>query len=257
MEPIRLQKYMSSVGLMSRRKAEEEITAGRITVNGIRAGLGDKILPGIDDVRWNGEPVVADYESKPVVIMLNKPRGVLTAMSDDRGRVCVSDLVTDVGCRVYPCGRLDFDSEGLLLMTNDGELANRLTHPRHHIPKTYHVRLEGQVPPETIKALGKPMVIDDYRIRPVEVDLVALKPGYTVVSMVLHEGRNRQIRKMCAKVGCRVLALKRVAIGDIRLGLLKEGAWKKLTRAQYDYLMNYGTDAERTPAGNKKKKNEK
>lgn len=240
MEPVRLQKYLSSVGLMSRRKAEEEIEAGHITVNGVRAKLGDKIVPGSDEVRLNGQPVVSDYESKTVVIMLNKPRGVLTAMSDDRGRVCVSDLTTDVGCRVYPCGRLDYESEGLLLMTNDGELANRLTHPRHHIPKTYHVTLEGTVMPEQIRALGRPMEIDGYMIRPVDVDLVALKPGHTVLSMVLHEGRNRQIRKMCAKVGCRVLALRRVAIGDIRLGLLKEGCWKKLNRSQYEYLMHYG-----------------
>lgn len=240
MEPVRLQKYLSSAGITSRRKAEEEIEAGHVTVNGVRAKLGDKIEPGKDDVRLNGQPIVADYETKPVVIVLNKPRGVLTAMSDDRGRVCVSDLVTDVGCRVYPCGRLDYDSEGMLIMTNDGELANRLTHPRHHIPKTYHVSVEGTVPPETVKALGRPMEIDGYKIRPVEVDLVALKPGYTVLSMVLHEGRNRQIRKMCAKFGLKVLNLKRIAIGDIRLGLLKEGSWKKLNRSQYEYLMHYG-----------------
>jgi 23S rRNA pseudouridine2605 synthase len=168
--------------------------------------------------------------------MLNKPRGYLTAMSDDRGRKCVSELVADVGCRVYPCGRLDLESEGLLLMTNDGALANRLTHPSYHIPKIYHVKVAGEVTPEQVKTLSRPMEIDGYTTTPAQVEVVTRKQYGSTLAFTLHEGRNRQIRKMCEQVGLRVITLKRIAVGQIKLGLLKSGCWKKLTKDQVAYL---------------------
>ncbi len=238
MEEIRLQKYISDCGVMSRRAAESEIERGRITVNGEKAILGQKIDPALDEVRWKGEIIAKDADAKYVVIMLNKPRGYLTAMSDDRGRPCVSELTQDVGCRVYPCGRLDLESEGLLLMTNDGALANRLTHPSYHIPKVYHVRVGGEVSPEQVKTLSRPMELDGYKTKPAEVEIVTRKPDYSVLSFTLHEGRNRQIRKMCEQVGLRVINLKRIAVGSIKLGLLKTGTWKKLTKEQVAYLRN-------------------
>ena len=236
MEEIRLQKYLSDCGVMSRRAAEEEIRRGRIKVNGTVAEIGQKIDPDRDEVTYRGQPVSKNPSRGTVVIMLNKPRGYLTAMRDDRGRKCVSELVREVGCRVYPCGRLDLESEGLLLMTNDGELAHRLTHPSFHIPKIYHVRVDGEVSPEQIKTLSRPMEIDGYRTKPAEIEVVTRKQDYSVLAFTLHEGRNRQIRKMCEQVGLRVLVLKRIAIGNIRLGLLRTGGYKKLTREQIAYL---------------------
>ncbi len=236
MEEIRLQKYISDCGIMSRRSAEEEISRGRVTVNGEKAILGQKIDPSVDEVKWKGQVIAKADGSKYIVIMLNKPRGYLTAMSDDRGRPCVSELTQDVGCRVYPCGRLDLDSEGMLLLTNDGELANRLTHPSFHIPKIYHVRVSTEVTPEQVKTLSRPMEIDGYRTKPAQVEIVTRKKDYSVLAFTLHEGRNRQIRKMCEQVGLRVVTLKRIAIGNLRLGLLKSGCWKKLTREQVEYL---------------------
>ena len=239
MEPIRLQKYLSECGLLSRRAAEEAIERGLVKVNGALAPIGTKIDPDTDEVTYRGE-VVKRQEEGTVVVMLNKPRGVLTSMSDDRGRVCVSELVQDVGVRVFPCGRLDFDSKGLLLLTNDGELANQLTHPRHHIPKTYHVRIEGRIGQEEIDQLQKPIRLDGYMTRPAEVSLVKTGAGYTVLSFTLHEGRNRQIRRLCAAAGLRVQQLQRVAIGPVSLGRLKTGMWKKLNYAQIEELRKYG-----------------
>ena len=168
--------------------------------------------------------------------MLNKPRGYVTTMSDEKGRKCVAQLVTDVGTRVYPVGRLDYDSEGLLLLTNDGDLANLLTHPKHHIPKIYHVKIKERITPEKLTALGKPMEIDGYKLKPVKAEIVTLANDVTVLSMTLYEGRNRQIRKMCESLDLEIISLKRIAIGDLKLGNLKPGTWKKLTKSQVDYL---------------------
>lgn len=236
MESIRLQKYLSDCGIMSRRAAEEEITRGRVTVNGSCATLGQKIDPMQDEICWKGNVIQKQADHQYVVVMLNKPRGYLTAMSDSRGRHCVSELVADVGCRVYPCGRLDLDSEGLLLMTNDGELANRLTHPSFHIPKIYHVRVASEVTAEQIRVLSRPMEIDGYRTKPAQVEIITRKPDHSVLAFTLHEGRNRQIRKMCEQVGLRVVTLKRIAVGNIKLGTLKTGEWRKLSREQIAYL---------------------
>ncbi len=236
---VRVQKYVADCGLMSRRKAEEEIAAGRIRVNGERVEQGRKILPGVDRVEYLGKPVEMPDSRHYVYIMLNKPRGYVTTMNDELGRKCVASLVEDVGCRVYPCGRLDLDSEGLLLLTNDGELANKLMHPVHHIPKLYTVKVKGKVTEDQLKKLNRPMVIDGYETQPAEVRILTMREEATSLGITLFEGRNRQIRKMCEQLGLTVTSLRRVAIGAITLGTLKSGCWKRLTRAQVDYLKNY------------------
>jgi 23S rRNA pseudouridine2605 synthase len=238
-EEVRLQKYVADCGLMSRRKAEEEIAAGRIRVNGERVEQGRKILPGIDRVEYLGKPVEKPDSRHYVYIMLNKPRGYVTTMKDEMGRKCVASLVEDVGCRVFPCGRLDLDSEGLLLMTNDGELANKLMHPSHHIPKLYTVKVKGMVTEEQLKKLNRPMVIDGYETQPAVAKILTMREEATSLGITLFEGRNRQIRKMCEQLELTVTSLRRVAIGAITLGNLKSGCWKRLTRAQVDYLKNY------------------
>lgn len=236
---IRVQKYVADCGLMSRRKAEEEILKGRIKVNGERVEQGRKIIPGIDRVEYLGKPVEKPQNKRFIYIMLNKPRGYVTTMSDELGRKCVASLVSDVGERVYPCGRLDLDSEGLLIMTNDGDLANKLMHPAHHIPKLYTVKVKDKVTEEQLKRLNKPMIIDGYETQPAVAKLLSLKEEESSIGITLFEGRNRQIRKMCEQLGLTVTSLKRIAIGTIALGNLKSGCWKRLSRAQIDYLKNY------------------
>lgn len=215
---------------MSRRAAEKEISDGRVTVNGQKAEIGMKIIPGKDDVRINGKRVIGN--DKKLYVLLNKPVGYLTSMSDDRGRPCVSELVEDVGARVYPCGRLDMDSQGLLILTNDGELANKITHPGHGFKKTYHVRIRGDVTPEEISSLSSPMEIDGYRIKPVKVWLVHSKRNYTELGFQLSEGRNRQIRKMCEKFDLEIMSLERIGIGPLNLGSLKPGEWRFMTKKE-------------------------
>lgn len=233
-EVVRVQKYLSDAGIMSRRAAEKAMNDGEIRINGEIASLGDKVTIGVDRVTYNGRPV-SPIEKK-VYIMLNKPVGYLTAMSDSRGRKCVSELVSDVGTRVYPAGRLDLESEGLLLLSNDGELVNRLTHPKHSVPKYYHVTVDCVLSEEQRKRLSSPMDIDGYVIRPVRHRVIKSENGNMTLEMQLFEGRNRQIRKMCERVGAKVLKLKRVAIGEIRLGALTCGKWKALTYEQVQYL---------------------
>lgn len=251
MQSVRLQKYISDCGLMSRRAAEREIAAGAFSVNGIRAQIGCTVDPETDEITYRNQPLKKAEDHSYAVLMLNKPKGYVTTMHDEKGRPCVSELVGDFGSRVYPCGRLDMDSEGLLLLTNDGALANKLTHPSHHIPKVYHVRVNCEITPEQLSALNRPMRIDDYLCKPAHAVIVTRKQDYTVLAITLYEGRNRQIRKMCEQLDMRVLALKRVAIGELKLGTLKTGMWKKLTRAQYEYLKKYG-DGGKTGSGHGK-----
>ena len=227
----RLQKFMSEEGVMSRRAAEEEIKKGNVTVNGIRAVIGQKIDDSRDIVEYMGKRIGKERK-KNVYIMLNKPVGYVTTMSDEQGRPCVAELVANVGDRVYPIGRLDMESEGLLLFTNDGELANRLMHPRYHKPKVYHVKIAGKVEPEKIRTLSRPMKIDDYVTKPVNVSVVTMKDDYTVLSMELFEGRNRQIRKMCEQTELRILSLRRISIGSVKLGDLRPGKWRHLTKTE-------------------------
>ncbi|MDD4772115.1 MAG: pseudouridine synthase [Eubacteriales bacterium] len=234
-DEIRIQKYMSDSGIMSRRKTEEEIRAGNITVNGQTAVLGQKVKPGIDRVEYNGRSI-KPAESRRMYIMLNKPVGYITSLSDDRGRPCVAALVRDAGTRVYPCGRLDMDSEGLLLLTNDGDMANKLTHPGHNIAKIYHVTLTTEITPEQLHNLGQPMIIDDYTIAPVNTSIVTQKKGLTVLRMELYEGRNRQIRKMCELCGLTITRLRRISVGALSLGGLKPGQWRRLNAGEIKYL---------------------
>lgn len=239
MEPIRLQKFVAECGLMSRRAAEKEISAGNITVNGEAVELGRVIDPSRDKVAYKGRPVLKKRNSHKLYLMLNKPRGYVTTMSDDKDRKCVASLVKDVGERVYPVGRLDYESEGMLIMTNDGDLANKLMHPSHHIPKTYNVRIEGDVTKEQLKSLSSEMEIDGYTIQPVECKVLRAKNGYTMLEMVLKEGRNRQIRKMCEQVGLEISILRRVAVGDIEMTDLRAGKWRWLTREEIEYLKKW------------------
>ena len=236
MSQIKLQKYFTDCGLMSRRAAEAEIAAGRVRVNGEIATTGLRIDPEQDRVEYRGKPVVPQA-TKKTYILLNKPRGIVTTMQDEKGRPTVRELTADVGTRVYPVGRLDMDSDGLLLLTDDGALAERLTHPRHEIPKIYHVTVEGRVSPDTLSALQAPMVLDGYEILPVKARPLPDAPaGHTRLEMTLYEGRNRQIRNMCAACGLRITRLCRVAIGDIGLGNLPIGKWRHLTEQEVAYL---------------------
>lgn len=242
MEKIRLQKYFTECGIMSRRAAEVEIEAGKVTVNGKTAQLGDKVDPAADVVIYKGK--ILEYPiGEHTYIMLHKPRGYLTSMTDDRGRKCVSELVSDVGARVYPIGRLDLNSEGLLLLTDDGELANVLTHPRHSVGKIYNVSYRGEISEEKLQKLRDPMVIDNYRTKGAEVELTEKHDGGGKLKITLYEGRNRQIRKMCELVDLRVSRLCRVQIGEIRLGGLALGKWKFLDKAQVRYLKNIKSNA--------------
>ncbi len=235
MEKIRLQKFFTDQKIMSRRNAEKVIEAGNVKINGKTAKLGDKVDPENDTVEFNGKIIEKTSPSKKY-IMLNKPIGYVSTVSDEKGRKCVLDLVKDVGERIYPVGRLDMFSDGLLIMTNDGELANRLTHPKNNITKKYSVLIKGEISPEVLHALTSPMDIDGYKIRPVGVHIVSVKNGNTNAIFTLHEGRNRQIRKMCEKCSLTVMRLTRIAIGSLKLGDLEKGKWRELTSAEVDYL---------------------
>ncbi len=220
---------------MSRRAAEEEIKNGRVLVNGKVAELGLRISPEEDEVEYKGKRVLP-LKTQKTYILLNKPRGFVTTLSDEKGRRTVTDLIKEVGARVYPVGRLDMDSDGLLLLTNDGELTNRLTHPRHEIPKIYHVTVSGKVNQEKIFALSQKMTLDGYEILPVRTEIVECDESSTVLQMTLYEGRNRQIRKMCELQNLKIKRLCRVAIGDITLGSLEVGSWRYLTPDEVAYL---------------------
>ena len=236
MESIKLQKYFSDCGIVSRRAAEEIIKKGLVKVNGEVAELGRRIDPDCDVVEYKGKKICRPNTERHY-ILLNKPRGIVTTLSDEKGRATVSDLVSDVGARVYPVGRLDMDSDGLLLLTDDGKLANRLTHPRHEIPKIYHVTIAGEVSDKAIAALSRPMDLDGYQILPVEVKRLSYsKNEGTVLEFTLYEGRNRQIRKMCDTVGVKITRLCRVAIGKIELGSLELGRWRRLSADEISYL---------------------
>ena len=235
MEPIRLQKFIADAGVMSRRSAEEEIKRGNVSVNGHVAELGMKINPTKDVVTYKNKRI--NYERRQYTyIMMNKPRGYLCSTSDDRGRKCVVDLISDIDARIYPVGRLDLISEGMLLLTDDGELKNRLTHPSHSLPKVYRVKVKEEVSESQYNSLISPMKIDGYEIKPVTVSVGEKDESGTVLKMTLQEGRNRQIRKMCEAVGLTVKRLSRVSIGNLKLNNLPTGKWRYLTTEEVDYL---------------------
>jgi len=233
---LRLQKFISDCGLMSRRAAEDEIRHGKFTVNGVKATIGQKIDPSHDKVEYNGKPVRGGQ--KKLYVMLNKPRGYVTTMSDEEGRKCIPELLTDIPERVYPCGRLDLNSEGLVILTNDGEIANKLMHPKNHVDKIYHVKIRGEIEPEKLDLLNSPMVIDDYKIKPVRVTVIERKEGNTSLKFVLTEGRNRQIRKMCEQAELYITRLKRIAVGELTIGTLTPGQWKYMNYNEISYLKN-------------------
>ena len=227
----RLQKILASRGVCSRRKAEELLTAGRVSVNGATASLGESADPEIDEILLDGKPLPS--KSEYVYIMLNKPRGFVTTLSDEKGRKNAAQLVADCGVRVYPVGRLDMDSEGLLLFTNDGEFANSLMHPKHEVDKTYRVTVDGYTP-ENLEKLKLPVTLDGYTIRKPDVKLSRppRADGRAELLVTIHEGRNRQVRRMCAMAGMTVLRLQRIAEGALKLGDLPKGKWRHLTEAE-------------------------
>ncbi|MDR0862963.1 MAG: rRNA pseudouridine synthase [Oscillospiraceae bacterium] len=228
----RLQKIISAHGAASRREAERLISAGRVTVNGRVATLGESADAAVDAIALDGVPL-REPDDK-VYIMLNKPRGVVTTLRDEQGRHTVAEYVSACGARVYPVGRLDMDSDGLLLMTNDGDLANRLMHPSHETRKTYHVYVEGEPAKinAAVQSLSQPMEIEGYTIRGAEVKSLRATANGVLLEITIHEGRNRQIRRMCELCDLRVTRLTRVNEGGIALGNLRAGQWRPLTNEE-------------------------
>ncbi len=231
---VRLQKFMAECGVASRRKSEELIEAGKVKVNGHPARIGDKINPKKDIVTVRGKKI--NKTEKMYYIMLNKPRGYVTTVSDELGRKTVLDLV-DVDARIYPVGRLDKDSEGLLFLTNDGSFANALTHPRHNFAKVYRVTVKPSVNDEILQRLRNGIEIDGRKTAPCDINVITQENGRAVLEFILREGRNRQIRKMCEAVNLEVARLKRVSVGPIKLGMLKAGKSRELTDNEVRKLM--------------------
>ncbi len=222
----RLQKILSARGVASRRKAEELITAGKVTVNGRTAALGESADPDVDEIQVEGKPLPSQEEF--VYILLHKPKGFVTTLSDEKGRPNAAQLVADCGVRVYPVGRLDMDSEGLLLFTNDGDFANKLMHPKHEVEKTYDTYVTGYNP-GCLKALTAPMELDGYHLRTPKVKLLWAENGKARLQITIHEGRNRQVRRMCEIAGMHVTRLRRIREGTLELGNLPKGKWRYLT----------------------------
>ncbi len=236
MEGIKLQKYVADCGLMSRRAAEKEIELGNFAVNGVTASIGMRVDPNNDAVTYKGKSVVKK-DGRKVYIILNKPKGVVTTMSDEKGRKTVAQIV-DVGTRVYPVGRLDLNSEGLLLMTNDGELTNAVAHPSGEIKKVYSVTLKGKVENEELDRLRAVRMLDGEKIAPVGVELISRNDVSSIVQFTLSEGKNREIRRICETVGVHITKLKRISLGPIRLGDLKTGEYRELTSSELRALKN-------------------
>lgn len=234
---VRLQKFMAEQGVASRRKSEDLIRAGKVKVNGHIAEIGMKINPRKDLVTVGKQKLTNVKNRKMVYIMLNKPRGYVTTVSDELGRKTVMDLLPDFGCRIYPVGRLDKDSEGLLLLTNDGSFTNCMTHPSHEYAKVYRVTVRPAVNDEIIFNLRNGIEIDGRKTAPCEVTVLTEEENRVVLEFILHEGRNRQIRKMCESQGLEVARLKRISIGPIKLGMLKQGDYKELSEQDVKKLL--------------------
>ncbi len=229
----RIQKIIAQAGVCSRRAAEEKIKQGRVTVNGRKVELGAQADGLKDRIAIDGKPI-AEREPK-VTIMLNKPRGYVTTLKDERGRKTVASLVRGCGARVFPVGRLDYESEGLLILTNDGELAQLLTHPSHQKNKVYHVTVRGDL--SKVELLGQPMKIEDYEIQPANIYTLSVDEEKKIarLEMTIHEGRNRQIRKMCEQVGLEVRRLKRVKMNRVELDpALGVGKWRALMPSEME-----------------------
>ncbi len=230
----RIQKIIAGRGITSRRKAEELIVAGRVTCNGRVCLLGESADPEIDIILLDGKPLPSG--GAYAYIMLHKPRGYVTTLCDEKGRKNAAQLVSDCGLRVYPVGRLDMDSEGLLIFTNDGDFANKLMHPSHEVEKTYRVLVEGYST-DALRRLAQPIVLDGYTIAKPEVRTVSVEEsGKTWLEVVIHEGRNRQVRRMCDAAGMRVIRLIRISEGAVQLGKLPVGKWRQLTWQEVEML---------------------
>lgn len=231
----RIQKIIADSGVTSRRKAEELISTGRVTCNGRVCLLGESADPDVDTILLDGKPLPSG--GAYTYIMLHKPRGYVTTLSDEKGRKTVAQLVADCGQRVYPVGRLDMDSEGLLILTSDGEFANKLMHPSHQIDKTYYVTVTGYTP-AALERLSQPVTLDGYTIAKPSVKLISAdEKGNARIQVVIHEGRNRQVRRMCAAAGMQVTRLVRVAEGKLQLGRLPFGKWRHLTEDEIALLL--------------------
>ena len=229
----RLQKLIAQAGLCSRRKAEEMLSAGRVTVDGAVASLGDKADPITQSIAVDGKVLCPEEEK--VYLMLHKPRGYVTTLSDEKGRKTAADLVCDCGVRVYPVGRLDMDSEGLLLFTNDGDFMQTMTHPRHQVDKVYEVTVTGELDGAAMR-LAAVTDLDGEAIIPAQVAELSRSGGQALLRVVIHQGKNRQIRRMCAQVGLSVKRLRRVAEESLTLGELPMGKWRYLTKEEIDTL---------------------
>ncbi|MCR5481720.1 MAG: rRNA pseudouridine synthase [Clostridia bacterium] len=233
---MRLNKYIAHCGIASRRKADELIVNGNVKINGaVMKELGYDVSDE-DVVEVNGS--VAKPDAKLVYVMLNKPKGYITSLSDEKDRPVVTELLTDITERVYPVGRLDYNTSGMLLLTNDGDLANRLTHPKHHIYKTYRAKISGILSNERVARLRKGVDIGGFVTSPAIVNVIKQGERNAVVEIKIAEGKNRQVRKMFAAVGNKVLELERTAIGELYMGRLMEGHYRKLTQKEIEYLKN-------------------
>lgn len=231
---IRLQKFLSEAGVASRRKAEEMIRNGMVKVNGAVAQIGDSVDPKKDTVVVRGKKI--RKESNMRYILLNKPRGYVTTTDDDLGRKCVLELVRDVKERIYPVGRLDRVSEGALILTNDGAFANAMMHPSKHVPKTYRVTVRPGITSEQVDILSTGVDLDGRLTAPAQVYVISKEDDRAVLEIVLYEGRNRQIRRMCEAVNLEVARLRRIAVGSVKLGMLQTGEWRDLTPAEVEGL---------------------
>ncbi len=231
---IRLQKFLSEAGVASRRKAEEMIRNGSVKVNGAVAQIGDSVDPKKDTVLVKGKKVMTQRTMR--YILLNKPRGYVTTTDDDLGRKCVLELVKDVKERIYPVGRLDRVSEGALILTNDGAFANAMMHPSKHVPKTYRVTVRPGITPEQVDILSTGVELDGRLTAPADVYVISKEEGRAVLEIVLYEGRNRQIRRMCESLNLEVARLRRTAVGPIKLGMLQTGEWRDLTPQEVETL---------------------
>ncbi|HIX13488.1 MAG TPA: rRNA pseudouridine synthase [Candidatus Anaerofilum faecale] len=233
MRDVRIQKVLSEQGVCSRRAAEQIIREGRVKLNGRPVSLGDKMDTARDLLTVDGQRVYIPRVQEKMYIMLYKPRGYITTTSDERGRKTVMDLVSDVPVRVFPIGRLDKDSEGMLLFTNDGEFANLLTHPSHGVSKLYRVTVRPHATEQQVLQLTQGVTLDDgTTTQPAVIQVVADEPGRTVLEMTIREGKNRQIRRMCEAVGLEVIRLRRSAMGAVKLGMLQPGQYRELTRSE-------------------------
>lgn len=231
---MRLNKYIAAAGVCSRRKADELIANGNVRINGdVMKEMGYDVADG-DTVQVNGRIISA--ASKKVYVAVNKPLGYITSMDDDRSRATVAELVADIPERLFPVGRLDYNTTGLLIMTNDGDLTYTLTHPKHEVWKTYIATVSGVISDNRIARLRKGVDIGGFVTSPAKVRVIKQMPRHAVVEISIHEGKNRQVRKMFAAVGNKVQELERVSIGDIRLGRLMSGHYRKLTREEIEYL---------------------